>query len=696
MAKQLEEHLYRSARTKAEYLDQSTLKRRLRNIAQSLDLTGAASAGEQPQVSALDALAGQRAGVEAGQSEAERRTLYLQQQLAQLQQSPQPGGSVDFQEQQAKLMSTQQAGVYGLAGPAGMSSATAASQNAVPSSPHVSYKEPYGEVQSHVPPSLQSSTSAAGPGILKTGTAKYQDPGAAQKKKVIRQQQQRLLLLRHASKCRTGATCKTKFCGQMVELWKHMKKCRDKSCKTAHCLSSRCVLNHYRVCKSENKTSTCEVCAPVMRHIKHQNSQKEEDPLSLKEVNKSETPSACLPESSALSQIEDTSSTDAIALKKRQQLEELRAAQQKLQQQQMLLKQLKQQQADLVEQQKQLSQQQEHVLPQTQQGQQLKQQQGLLEQLQQLFQQQQELLQQELLRQSQALQGDGAADSSTQLGEDEGIGESESATGRRRACQSRGRGKKVETQSSPSSSRGKAGRGRGHNSKHLGSVEINPLEAGDGDSTRNGSSANSAQGRMSSLEETSKRSADQMSLASQTLDDADARPSKAMKLEPPSADSAENLKTGQPKVLEPGNTEGTTSLIESMPVDAIEGHLESLNDSLHLTPRTVSRKCLPLIRKLIQDQFGWVFHDAVDPVALGLLDYFDVVKNPMHLALVETNLANALYVDTDSFARDTRLVFENAILYNGVDSEVGGMAAVMLRQFEKDYKGLLKGELTCD
>lgn len=38
MAKSLEEHLYRSAQTKEEYLDPKTLKQRLQTIAQGLDL----------------------------------------------------------------------------------------------------------------------------------------------------------------------------------------------------------------------------------------------------------------------------------------------------------------------------------------------------------------------------------------------------------------------------------------------------------------------------------------------------------------------------------------------------------------------------------------------------------------------------------------------------------------------------------
>merc|ERR1712151_512359 len=89
-------------------------------------------------------------------------------------------------------------------------------------------------------------------------------------KKAIRQQQHRLILLRHASKCTLGAACKTQFCSEMVPLWKHMKKCRSKSCTVPHCLSSRCMLNHYRMCKSEGRAATCEVCAPVLQQIKWQ------------------------------------------------------------------------------------------------------------------------------------------------------------------------------------------------------------------------------------------------------------------------------------------------------------------------------------------------------------------------------------------------------------------------------------------
>jgi hypothetical protein len=136
------------------------------------------------------------------------------------------------------------------------------------------------------------------------------------------------------------------------------------------------------------------------------------------------------------------------------------------------------------------------------------------------------------------------------------------------------------------------------------------------------------------------------------------------------------------------------SLISGMPTEAIEKHLESLNKQIRLSSRTVTHKCLPVVQDLIDDQFGWVFHDAVDPVALGLPDYFEVVKTPMCLELVKKKLDNAIYSEMGAFARDLKLVFENAILYNGETSEVGALAQSMLEKFDKLYNTMVQGMST--
>ena len=137
--------------------------------------------------------------------------------------------------------------------------------------------------------------------------------------------------------------------------------------------------------------------------------------------------------------------------------------------------------------------------------------------------------------------------------------------------------------------------------------------------------------------------------------------------------------------------EGRSSLASSMPKGDVEQHLLMLHKGLHLTSRTITHKCLPIVQQLIDDPYGWVFRDAVDPVVFGLPDYFEVVKNPMHLLLVKKKLENAVYTDMASFERDVKLVFENAILYNGDDSEVGTLAKTMMGVFEKEYKKVCEG-----
>ena len=51
MAKRIEEHLYRTAKSKEEYLDARTLKKRLQNVATDLDLGRLPSGGQSTKSS---------------------------------------------------------------------------------------------------------------------------------------------------------------------------------------------------------------------------------------------------------------------------------------------------------------------------------------------------------------------------------------------------------------------------------------------------------------------------------------------------------------------------------------------------------------------------------------------------------------------------------------------------------------------
>ena len=63
--------------------------------------------------------------------------------------------------------------------------------------------------------------------------------------------------------------------------------------------------------------------------------------------------------------------------------------------------------------------------------------------------------------------------------------------------------------------------------------------------------------------------------------------------------------------------------------------MESLRkDGGFMTAAKIKAKMLPLVLKQLKSEYGWIFEEPVDPVKLGLPDYFDVIKHPMDLGTV--------------------------------------------------------------
>lgn len=444
------------------------------------------------------------------------------------------------------------------------------------------------------------------------------DDENAEKKKTIQQQQQRrLLLLRHASKCREGLQCRVKFCPQMVTLWKHMKTCHDKNCKAPHCLSSRCVLNHYRICKSEGLTSSCGICAPVMQFIRSRKSSSEpQDPELLNQMGVSDA-AEHYDEMPVDTEAEEQESSESFRALKHALVFEAPAgpsdemavnapnAEDQLKTKQDLLNQVQQQKVNLTSQNQKL-QQQLNGASNSHQLEQLQKQQNILQHLNQQFQQQQVVLETEMHRQ----------------GEDKSIATANESNGQKSS------GKNVQTNEGKRSS-----------------------ESVDGGNK-------------------------------------DLRPNKSMKRDNSSMSASASAAS------ENSASKKSSSLITCMQISDIEAHLDSLLNSNRLTPRNISRKCLPMIKKLRDHENGWVFSEPVDPVELGIHDYFDVVEHPMDLELITKKLENGVYWDIASFRKDTRLVFENAILYNGENSDVGMMAKELLDIFDQDFSNSFKGMLS--
>jgi bromodomain-containing factor 1 len=82
----------------------------------------------------------------------------------------------------------------------------------------------------------------------------------------------------------------------------------------------------------------------------------------------------------------------------------------------------------------------------------------------------------------------------------------------------------------------------------------------------------------------------------------------------------------------------------------------------------------------------------VDYVKQNLLDYPKIVKYPMDFGTVKRKLAFNGYEHEDEFKCDMNLVFDNCILYNGMQSPYGKIAMEMKLEFNTMYlKELMTG-----
>ncbi|KAG8386819.1 hypothetical protein BUALT_Bualt03G0188500 [Buddleja alternifolia] len=120
-------------------------------------------------------------------------------------------------------------------------------------------------------------------------------------------------------------------------------------------------------------------------------------------------------------------------------------------------------------------------------------------------------------------------------------------------------------------------------------------------------------------------------------------------------------------------------------------------------PNQVIKSCSALLERLMKHKHGWVFHKPVDAVALGLHDYFEIIKNPMDLGTVKDRLMRNWYKSPMEFANDVRLTFQNAMTYNPKEQDVYVMAEQLSKMFEEkwapieaDYMRELKSSVDFD
>ncbi|MGH0151411.1 UNVERIFIED_CONTAM: hypothetical protein FKN15_020221 [Acipenser sinensis] len=80
--------------------------------------------------------------------------------------------------------------------------------------------------------------------------------------------------------------------------------------------------------------------------------------------------------------------------------------------------------------------------------------------------------------------------------------------------------------------------------------------------------------------------------------------------------------------------------------------------------------------------YAWPFYKPVDVEALGLHDYYDIIKHPMDLGTMKKKMEDREYKDAQEFAADFRLMLMNCYKYNPPYHEVSAMARKLQDVFE--------------
>ncbi|KAI2801765.1 hypothetical protein BLOT_009582 [Blomia tropicalis] len=98
--------------------------------------------------------------------------------------------------------------------------------------------------------------------------------------------------------------------------------------------------------------------------------------------------------------------------------------------------------------------------------------------------------------------------------------------------------------------------------------------------------------------------------------------------------------------------------------------------------------CQAIMKELLAKKHGayaWPFYKPVNAEALGLSDYYEVIKKPMDLGTAKAKMDRQEYKKPEQFASDIRLIFSNCYKYNPASHDVVIMARKLQDVFEMRY-----------
>uniref|UniRef100_A0AAY4BYQ9 histone acetyltransferase n=1 Tax=Denticeps clupeoides TaxID=299321 RepID=A0AAY4BYQ9_9TELE len=113
--------------------------------------------------------------------------------------------------------------------------------------------------------------------------------------------------------------------------------------------------------------------------------------------------------------------------------------------------------------------------------------------------------------------------------------------------------------------------------------------------------------------------------------------------------------------------------------------------SVVFKPEELRQTLMPTLEALYrQDPESLPFRQPVDPMLLGIPDYFDIVKNPIDLSTIKRKLDTGQYQEPWQYVDDIWLMFHNAWLYNRKTSRVYKYCSKLAEVFEQEIDPVMQ------
>lgn len=103
---------------------------------------------------------------------------------------------------------------------------------------------------------------------------------------------------------------------------------------------------------------------------------------------------------------------------------------------------------------------------------------------------------------------------------------------------------------------------------------------------------------------------------------------------------------------------------------------------------TELRFCNQVLKELMSKKhynYNFPFLQPVDPIALNIPNYSQIIKTPMDLSTLQSKLSNNQYENGDEFEKDVRLIFENCYKFNPEGTDVNMMGHKLEEIFNKKW-----------